>query len=192
MRRHSSLNEMGIDLRFVRRVTGLGSCTPEDVIEEFTEAASEDKTISLAAFTECFDNIVDVEQMTECDTSAFHMIIPGLYDLFDTDGDGTVDVTEIAAGISVLCGGAADDKARAVFDIYDANGDGVISLEEMQNYFSSVYRVGNMGARSVELLAKKTAIEAFNVADVNQDGTLTWDEFKNWYSSSGGGAEASF
>ena len=201
-RRGSSLSDMGVDLGFVRRVTGLSSCDPEDVIEEFAVSASDDGTISLAKFTACFDNIVDVEQMSSSDASAFHMIIPGLYQLFDADGDGTVDVTEIAAGISVLCGGDADDKARAVFDLYDANGDGVITLDEMQNYFSAVFKLmyetthysagAQTGARAAALLARKTAIGAFNLADVDHDGTLTWDEFRDWYTSSGGGASASF
>lgn len=64
--------------------------------------------------------------------SVLHLLFSYIsYELFDANGDGTVDVTELAAGITVLCGGTRDDKARAVFDLYDANKDGVLSVDEL-------------------------------------------------------------
>ena len=48
-------------------------------------------------------------------------------------GNGVVDFTELASGLSVLCGGSRDDKVRAAFDLYDLNGDGFISLDEVRN-----------------------------------------------------------
>ena len=84
-----------------------------DVLEEFTEAANGKGAISLAAFTECFDAIVDVSQMSATESHSFHRLLERLYTLFDSDGDGTVDVTELSAGLSVLCGGSRDEKVRS-------------------------------------------------------------------------------
>ena len=64
-----------------------------------------------------------------------------LYDVFDSDGNGVVDFSELASGLSVLCGGERDAKAEAAFALYDYNGDGFISLEEMTRYLASVFRV---------------------------------------------------
>lgn len=36
------------------------------------------------------------------------------------DKDGVVDALELAAGLTVLCCGEVEDKARSVFDLYDA------------------------------------------------------------------------
>ena len=108
-----SRESLGLDLDSIRRVTGLGECTPDDVLEEFTEAANGKGAISLAAFTECFDAIVDVSQMSATESHSFHRLLERLYTLFDSDGDGTVDVTELSAGLSVLCGGSRDEKVRS-------------------------------------------------------------------------------
>ena len=71
---------LGLDLDSIRRVTGLGDCTPYDVLEEFTDAAARDGSLSLAAFTQCFDAIVDVSLMSAVESSSFHQVRcePGL------------------------------------------------------------------------------------------------------------------
>ena len=38
---------------------------------------------------------------------------PVLFEAFDVDQDGMVDFTELASGISVLCGGSREEKVRA-------------------------------------------------------------------------------
>ena len=42
-----------------------------------------------------------------------------LFNMFDTNEDGSVDANELVAGLSVLCRGSEDDKTRAIFDLYD-------------------------------------------------------------------------
>merc|ERR1719453_1706480 len=97
------------------------------------------------------------------------IVLGRLYDLFDTDGNGVVDFTELSSGLTVLCGGEPKDKARVAFDLYDYNGDGVISLDEMTRYLTSVFKVmyevepgtqERLGV-SAEELAAVTAEEAF-------------------------------
>ena len=56
-------------------------------------------------------------------------LLGDLLSLFDADGNGVVDFTELSSGLSVLCGGDLDKKAQAAFALYHYNGDGVINIE---------------------------------------------------------------
>jgi len=110
-----------------------------------------------------------------------------LFRLFDADGNGAVDFTELASGLSLLCGGSREQRVRAAFSLYDTNGDGVISLREMVAYFSAVFRVtgtAHLGVTPAEL-AEVTAEQAFEEADQDRNGNLSFDEFKAWFSQGG-------
>ena len=52
-----------------------------------------------------------------------------------------VNFTELSGGLSVLCGGGIESKAKVAFALYDYNGDGVITKEEMAQYLTSVFKV---------------------------------------------------
>ena len=104
------------------------------------------------------------------DEDKLRVLMSRLYGVFDTNGDGAVHFTEVFSGLSVLCGGSADEKAEAAFKLYDYNGDGVISQEEMTRYLTSVFTMmyalepstqGRMGGASAELVAAQAAEEAF-------------------------------
>ena len=128
------------------------------------------------------------------DPDRLQVILDRMFDLFDTDGNGVVDFSELASGLSVLCGGSRDDKAKAAFSLFDYNGDGYISLEEMTRYLASVFKVmyetqpgtaEQMGV-SAEDLATVTAEQAFEDADLNHDGRLSFEEFQKWYGQPSG------
>ena len=102
-----------------------------------------------------------------------------------------MDFTELASGISVLCGGARDQKVLAAFQLYDYNGDGYISEDEFARYLASVFKVlyavspglaETVGADAATL-ARETAGEAFADADLNRDGMLSFAEFTKWYTN---------
>merc|ERR1712118_517721 len=82
-----------------------------------------------------------------------------VFDLFDRDDNGVVDMIELICGISLLCQGSEEDKIHAVFDIFDENGDGFISMDEMFKFLTS----------------------GFKGADLNHDGRLSITEFKEWF-----------
>jgi len=116
-----------------------------------------------------------------------------VFDLFDRDDNGVVDMMELICGISLLCQGSEEDKIHAVFEIFDENGDGFISMDEMFKFLTSVFKVvltpnvmGVMRSMGVEVespedLASVTALECFKAADLNQDGRLSITEFKEWF-----------
>ena len=182
-----------LDVAEASRLTGLGALGPDDALDLFRDALEDaDGIISFGAFSGCFNEIVDASALTPTECAKLNRVIIQLFELFDADGNGVVDFTELGSGITVLCGGSRDEKARAAFELFDDNGDGIISLPEMVRYFTSVFTVmytssgGSHGVPegvSAEELALETAIQAFAEADTDSSGALTWQEFHAWYSA---------
>jgi Ca2+-binding EF-hand superfamily protein len=120
-------------------------------------------------------------------------VTAAVYDLFDRDQNGIVDMMELVCAISLLCQGTEDDKIAAVFKAFDEDGDGYVSMAEMNTFLLSVFRVvltpavaGIMRAQGVEVdsaedLAAVTTEECFKDADLNHDGRLSIDEFRKWF-----------
>ena len=63
-----------------------------------------------------------MENKTSC--AKLENILDRLFCIFDTNGNGTVEVNELASGLSVLASGTRDAKVEAAFSLYDTNGDG--------------------------------------------------------------------
>ena len=158
---------------------------------------------------ECFEDLDGGSgvALSDEDQDTRRVVLSGLYNLVDEDGDGTVDLMELVSGLTILCGDSQDEKAEASFRLYDYNGNGVISLEEMTGYLTSVFKImyhvkegtaEHMGV-SAKTLAAAKAQGAFSEAEL-KDGMLTFDEFKLWYlhaaaesvaAKAGGGFKAS-
>jgi Ca2+-binding EF-hand superfamily protein len=184
-----------INLAEVRRLTALENHDVEEVFEEFAVAADDEGLLDAEAFAEVFQSIIARNGgQSEVDNERTTVVLTRLFDVFDVDGSGAVDFSELASGLSVLCGGSRDQKAEAAFALYDYNGDGFISLEEMVRYLTSVFKVmyetqpgtaERMGV-SAEELAIVTGEQAFQDADLNHDGRLSFEEFRNWYAAPSG------
>ncbi|KAG2641669.1 hypothetical protein PVAP13_2KG237900 [Panicum virgatum] len=58
-------------------------------------------------------------------------LAPRVFDLFDNNRDGTVDMREILCGLSSLRNSRGDDALRLCFQMYDADRSGCISKEEL-------------------------------------------------------------
>ena len=154
--------------------------------------------ISREVFIQCCNKLKPLEAQRDVKRSAdYESATTALFSLFDTDHNGVVDFSELASGLSVLCGGTRDDKVYAAFNLFDSKGDGFISKEEMVTYLTSVFTVlhkfssetRQSSQLDAEVLAKATTEECFKNADLNRDGKLSFDEFKLWYSASDQGNE---
>ena len=185
----------------VRRVTGLEQFDVGYVIKTFALAAKKDGALDRNAFVGCFKSLLDQiggYENEEEDSARWDVVMTRLFDLFDNDGNGAVDFSELVCGLTVLSGGSGDDKTRAAFSQFDHNGEGVITLEEMQRYLCSVFKVmyetqpgkrDEMGI-SAEELAAVTAEQAFEDADLNHEGRLSLEEFQKWATSGDGSRQA--
>lgn len=174
----------------VQQLTGLGSVRVNDVLELFAAAADDEGYVSRANFNRCFQALTAA---LPADTiAAGRSIIARLYDVFDEDGDGRLDYSEIMSGLTVLCAGSREDKARAAFTLYDVDGNGEIEFDEMVLFLSSAFKVifeTNPGVQdrmavTPQQLAEITATQCFKEADIDLDGRLSLEDFTSWYERS--------
>ncbi|KAG6622003.1 uncharacterized protein IUM83_07411 [Phytophthora cinnamomi] len=181
-----------LDLNEVRQLTNLGNLDVVEVFERFAEHADEDGMLNRESFDRCFFEIIEMAHpRTQIEKLRAKMVADRLYDVFDRDGNGQIDFSELASGLSVLCKGARDAKVKAAFRLYDFNADGFISLDEMKRYLTSIFKVlyevqpemRQETGVSPEELGVVTAEQAFQEADANHDGKLSYDEFLTWYNS---------
>jgi len=176
----------------VKRLTKLENLSLDEVLDTIRSVAGE-KDLDFEEFISVFDVLIEHAGGHESytDQKAAAEVTRTLFGLFDRDNSGTVDQRELAAGLSVLCSGAPEDRVMAAFRLYDANHDEKVSVAEMQSYLTSVFRVlfaadpeaaQRMGVEA-EHLAKITTEQCFLECDSDGDGLLTYEEFAQWYKS---------
>lgn len=94
-----------------------------------------------------------------------------LFQLFDGDGNGTIDVKEFLIALSNFSGAGKDDKLKLAFSIFDENGDGVITREELVK----ILKANHMSTDANEVSKKAETILA--QADKDGDGVINFEEF---------------
>ncbi len=55
--------------------------------------------------------------------------------------NGTIDVEELAQGLTILCGGSVKDKIEGAFLLFDYNNSETLDFEELTSMLSVVYNV---------------------------------------------------
>lgn len=171
------------NLKDLRKTCGLKNVQVNECLQVLKGAAVDGK-LTRHQFLAAYKNVVP---------TASEQIQHAVFDLFDRDDNGVLDMMELICGTSLLCTGNEEDKINAVFNVFDENGDGVISMDEMFKFLNSVFKVvltpnvmgvlNSMGVNveSAEDLASVTALECFKTADLDHDGRLSVDEFKSWF-----------
>ncbi|XP_015085216.1 calcium and calcium/calmodulin-dependent serine/threonine-protein kinase-like [Solanum pennellii] len=97
-----------------------------------------------------------------------------IFDLFDHNRDGTVDMREIIGGFSSLKYSQGDDALRLCFQLYDTDRSGCISKEEV----ASMLRALPEDCLPLDITEAGKLDEIFDLMDANSDGKVTFDEFK--------------
>ena len=179
------------------RLTNMRMFSSEELFDLFSAAANEQGDISRDAFAAVTrDVMLQGPQLSPDDAVRAHVAVGRLFDALDTDKSGSVDLKELASGVSLIARGSLDEKVRAAFDVYDLDKNGLIDQHEMKAYLTSVYRVvletqpdarQELGGDDVtaESLAEALTQDAFDKADVNKDGFLSMEEFAQWYAADG-------
>jgi len=173
----------------IRSASSLMYIPVKEALRVFKESAGEEANLSQNQFRMAYVRLLSEKGITAPSAD----VQQALFELFDKDKNGMVDMMELVCGISLFCQGNEEDKIKAVFRVFDENDDGFISMDEMFKFLSSVFRVmltptvvetmKRMGYEvdSAEDLASVTALECFKMADLNHDGKLSLQEFNNWF-----------
>jgi len=61
-----------------------------------------------------------------------------LFSLFDVDHDGLVGIEELIAGVSVLCAGNPEEKARLTFHAMDLQNKGYLTQDDIKAHLQKV------------------------------------------------------
>ncbi|CAD6338348.1 unnamed protein product [Miscanthus lutarioriparius] len=101
-------------------------------------------------------------------------LAPRVFDLFDNNRDGTVDMREILCGLSSLRNSRGDDALRLCFQMYDADRSGCISKDEL----ASMLRALPEECLPGDITEPGKLDEVFDEMDANGDGKVSFDEFK--------------
>jgi Ca2+-binding EF-hand superfamily protein len=121
-----------------------------------------------------------------------YVVLHRLFDLFDRNNDGNIDVREFYTGISLLSSGTPEEKVTLAFEAYDADGDGFISLSEMIAYFTSFFTICcdmsedvkvSLGHATPQQTAIATAQRCFTEADTDKDEKISFREFQQWFNN---------
>jgi len=94
-----------------------------------------------------------------------------LFDSFDEDNSGEVDLKEFTIGLLKVAVGTTPEKLELVFQVLDANADGSIGISELL----SMIKKGNDECMAITHFTS----EIVHTLDKDGDGTISRDEFTN-------------
>ena len=178
-----------MSLRELHDMTKLGAADVLEVVNAFQAHQSEDNLVSRAAFHEVMSRFVG--EQAAAVRSRTKDVFNRVFDALDVNGDGSVDAAELKTGVTMLCGGEAQDRIRAAFQAHSKDGTS-LGVDEATTYLESVYKVlftiNPQLARRIGSGPDRLAVNAvrrmFWSADLNDNGTISYDEFVRWYSAS--------
>eukprot|EP00904_Undaria_pinnatifida_P003072 jgi/Undpi1/12766/HiC_scaffold_6.g02434.m1 len=135
---------------------------PESIKKAYKRfQATEKDSTGMIDYTE-FCEIMQVDPSPQCE---------GLFQLFDADRSGQIDVREFMISLTNFAGASKDDKLKFAFMIFDEDGNGVITKQEL----TRILKANHMAQTEAEVARKTDTIMA--QADKDGDGVVTFDEF---------------
>lgn len=102
-------------------------------------------------------------------------LAPRIFELFDNDRSGTVDMREIVGGFSSLRKCRGDEALKLCFQMYDTDGSGYISRDELASMFRALPDV----YLPIDITEPGKLDEMFDHMDANNDGHVSFEEFKH-------------
>ncbi|XP_065670386.1 trafficking protein particle complex subunit 12 isoform X2 [Hydra vulgaris] len=131
------------------------------------------------------------------------LIAEQLFETFDQDKNGLIDLKEFVTGAALCLHGSLKDKCRLLFKIFNLNGDDGVSPEEFSMVLTSCLQsahamllatlkhegilefeeqLANQDGEAfvVSAVVEKIVKEAFDKCDTSRNGKLEIDEFIQW------------
>lgn len=189
----ASAGDVQWQLQDLRQATGLDSMHAEDVLEIFSEVANGRTQLDEGTFRQGMRRILTLSGGRAAVNAETAELCQRLFRLLDADGNGVVDIVEMSAGLSVLCGGSAltaAERARRAFQLYDTDKNDRVSGSEMRQFLTAVYTVlfaTTPAAREMAegftaaALADSTTHACFAQMGVSPEDGLTFNQFRTWF-----------
>eukprot|EP01105_Mastigella_eilhardi_P021994 TRINITY_DN5381_c0_g4_i1.p1 TRINITY_DN5381_c0_g4~~TRINITY_DN5381_c0_g4_i1.p1 ORF type:complete len:199 (+),score=46.55 TRINITY_DN5381_c0_g4_i1:62-658(+) len=98
------------------------------VMKSFKTHMTTDSKITREGFKKILEGVLQPE------------LVDQVFDSFDRDHNGYMDVREYLAMMGVTYGGTLDQKLNASFELFDKNGDGGLSREEVRDMFLMIVK----------------------------------------------------
>lgn len=110
--------------------------------------------------------------------------VDGLFQLFDTDGNGKADAFEVLAAAIVLAAGDMEDKLDAIFPVFDFAGDGRFNFDEVNILLHSIsHGISKVcrTPRAVDQELVDACRQMFDAHNIPYDKQITKDQVKRWF-----------
>ena len=123
------------------------------------------------------DGMIDREEFYSVLGVEKSVFFDRMFEVFDSDGSGSIDIREFIQGLSVFCKNASkEEKIRWCFKIWDQDGDGHIQKEELKRMFMASLQgeLSGIPERVIDDLVSASFAEA----DTNGDGLIDFSEFE--------------
>merc|ERR1711939_864074 len=91
------------------------------------------------------------------------------FDLFDTDGSGSIDTNELKVAMKALGMDAKSDEIRKLINDIDSDGDGTIDFDEF---------LAMMTARKQGEDTREDLLKVFKLFDDDKTGTISFKNLK--------------
>jgi len=131
----------------------------------------------------------------------FLSILPGisgdildlLFDAFDRDKSGEIDMQEFSFFLALVLKGDKDETNKAMFDALDTNGDGTLSKDELRRHLRVNLAALYLGSVRVPTAEQQAQVDkgvdeilddVFEIMDTDKSGSIDRDEFVKGVTSS--------
>jgi len=131
------------------------------------------------------------------------LVVEQLFEAFDKDKNGLVDMQEFISGMALCLHGSIKDKCSLLFKVFNLDGDNGVSPDELSTILTSCLQSAHSLLRQtlkserlsfseeelndqtgeammVSVVVDKLVKDAFNKCDVSGNGKLEVDEFTRW------------
>eukprot|EP00948_MAST-09A_sp_MAST-9A-sp1_P004163 g4163.t1 len=179
-------------LENIRQVTGINELAIEDVFKRFKKHFQwNGSLISIDKAKGVFGSlIVDAKGFKALRDPNISQLTLQIFEKFDANHDGMLDVIEVLAGLAVLCEGDLDRKAKVLFTVCDENGDGQLDIHELTKLLEGMLGFASLNSGNTPMsrgdvvhAAAVMAQEAFVQCDINEDKRLDYTEFTKWFTA---------
>lgn len=114
---------------------------------------------------------------------------PEIFQIFDTDGSGTIDMKEFLLTLLALKPADSEieelEAAKLYFSVFDVDEDGYIGESELELVVGCLLHdgAGPLLVNSDHDVNAPNIEEMFNLIDTNHDGRIDFEEFREFYNA---------